>query len=83
MSPQDRILSRMVTNQAKTIREHLESMQRDTHGVEYARWRAEVDDLWKSVFEKINAMSPDAQQSTLEEIRDLWTTFLTHWVKGS
>ena len=83
MTPHDRILSRTVTNQAKLIREHLEAMQRDTHGVEYTRWRAEVDDLWKGVFENVNAMAPESQQATLEEIRDLWTTFLTHWVKGT
>ena len=80
MTPNDRILTRLVRNQTKLIQEHLEAMQRDTHGVEYAPWRREVDDLWKGVFENVNEMQPQPQMETLEEIRELWTMYVAHYV---
>ena len=80
MTPNDRILTRLVRNKTKLIQEHLEAMQRDTHGVEYAPWRREVDDLWKGVFENVNEMQPQPQMETLEEIRELWTMYVAHYV---
>ncbi len=80
MTPNDRVLTRLVRNQTKLIQEHLEAMQRDTHGVEYARWRREVDDIWKGVFENVNEMQPEPQMETLEEIRELWTMYVAHYV---
>ena len=50
MTPTDRIRSRTVQNQLKLVQEHLEAMQRDVHGLEYARWKLEVDELWKRIF---------------------------------
>lgn len=80
MTPNDRILTRLVRNQTKLIQEHLEAMQRDTHGVEYSRWKTEVDDLWKSVFDNVNGMQPEPQAAVLEDIRELWTMYVTHYV---
>ena len=80
MTPNDRILTRLVRNKTKLIQEHLEAMQRDTHGVEYAPWRREVDDIWKGVFENVNEMQPQPQMETLEEIRELWTMYVAHYV---
>ena len=79
----DRILTRIVRNQTKLIQEHLEAMQRDTHGLEYARWRDEVDGLWKSVFENVNDMQPEPQRAILEAIRELWTMYVAHYVTDS
>lgn len=83
MAPNDRFLTRIVRNQTKLIQEHLEAMQRDTHGVEYARWREEVDGLWKSVFENVNDMQPEPQRAMLEAIRELWTMYVAHYVTDS
>ena len=47
MTPADRMRVRMVDNHLRLIGEHLESMQRDVHGLEYMPWKREVDDLWK------------------------------------
>lgn len=75
----DRMLARGVQNRVKLIREHLEAMQRDAHGMEYAPWKAEVDALWKRIFQEINDMSPGPQRESLEMVRDLWMTYLTHY----
>ncbi len=82
MTPQDRIRLRTVGNQVRMIREHLEAMQRDAHGLEYEPWKAEVDDLWKGVFANVNSMGPDLQPSALESIRELWMTYITHYNVG-
>ena len=75
----DMMRARTVENQARLIREHLEAMQRDTHGLEYAPWKREVDALWKRTFEQINRMSPIPQRHNLESIRELWTTYIAHY----
>ena len=82
MTPQDRIRVRTVGNQVRMIREHLEAMQRDAHGLEYEPWKTEVDDLWKGVFTNVNNMTPNVQPTTLESIRDLWMTYITHYNVG-
>ena len=79
MTPTDRVRTRTVSNQVSLIREHLEAMQRDSHGLEYEPWRAEVDALWKRTFAQINLMAPTPQQHSLESIRDLWTTYVSHY----
>ena len=79
MTPTDRIRTRTVGNQVSLIREHLEAMQRDSHGLEFGPWKREVDALWKRTFEHINHMSAGPQQSSLEMIRELWTTYITHY----
>ena len=79
MTPTDRIRSRTVHNQLKLIQEHLEAMQRDVHGLEYPPWKEEVDAIWKRMFENIGLMSAGPQQSSLEMIRETWTTYLTHY----
>ena len=58
-------------------------MQRDSHGLEYAPWKREVDGLWKGMFEHIGRMSPEPQQSSLQMIRELWTTYLTHYATAT
>ena len=70
---------RTVRNQIRLIREHLEAMQRDAHGLEYSEWKNEVDSLWKHTFAQIGQMKPGVQQSALEMIKELWTTYLTHY----
>ncbi len=75
----DMMRARTVENQSRLIREHLEAMQRDAHGLEYAPWKHEVDALWKRTFEQINRMSPTPQRHNLESIRELWTTYIAHY----
>ena len=82
MTPRDRISARSVGNQIRLIKEHLEAMQRDSHGAEYAPWKKEVDALWKMVFDQINRMKPELQKPALESIRELWTTYITHYNVG-
>ena len=82
MTPQDRIRIRTVGNKIRMIREHLEAMQRDAHGLEYAPWRVEVDELWKSVFININELDPDSQPAALDSVKDLWMTYITHYNVG-
>ena len=79
MTPTDRIRTRTVRNQVSLVEEHLEAMQRDSHGLEYGPWKQEVDVLWKSIFEQIGKMSPEPQQSSPETVRELWTMYLTHY----
>lgn len=82
MTPQDRILARTVGNKVRMIREHLEAMQRDAHGLEYAPWKVEVDELWKEVFISINDLNADVQPAALESVKDLWMTYITHYNVG-
>ena len=79
MTPTDRIRTRTVGNRVRLIREHLEAMQRDSHGLEYDPWKREVDVLWKHTFEQINRMRPGPQQHALEMIREQWMTYITHY----
>ena len=79
MTPTDRIRSRTVANNANLIQEHLEAMQRDAHGLEYDPWKEEVDAMWKNTFAVISRMSPAPQRDSLESIRELWTTYITHY----
>ena len=80
MTPTDRIEVRTVKNLVKLVQEHLEKMQRDTQGLENPRWKQEVDDIWKQVFLHINRMSTEPQHSTLDSIKELWTTYITHYM---
>ena len=79
VTPSDRIRSRTITNNSNLIQEHLEAMQRDAHGLEYDPWKAEVDALWKKTFAEISCMSSGPQQASLESIREMWTTYITHY----
>jgi|TARA_B110000263_G_C14795071_1_gene279350 hypothetical protein len=79
MTTSDRIRFRSVGNRLNLVREHLEAMQRDVHGLEYAHWKEEVDQLWKGIFEQISRMSEGPQRSSLELIRDDWTQFLQYY----
>ena len=82
MTPQDRIGVRTVGNKVRMIREHLEAMQRDAHGLEYGPWKVEVDELWKEVFISINDLDSDSQPAALESVKDLWMTYITHYNVG-
>ena len=82
MTPQERIGVRTVGNKVRMIREHLEAMQRDAHGLEYGPWKVEVDELWKEVFMSINGLDSEAQPAALESIKDLWMTYITHYNVG-
>jgi hypothetical protein len=75
----DMMRTRTVENQTQLIREHLEAMQRDAHGLEFGPWKLEIDELWKRTFEQINRMSPAPQQRALQSIRELWTSYVTHY----
>lgn len=83
MTPSDRIRVRTVQNLVKQVHEHLEAMQRDARGLENPRWKREVDDIWKQVFQHVDRMSAGPQQSSLEMLRELWTTYLTHYATAS
>ena len=80
VTPVDRIRTRTVSQYVRRIREHLEAMQRDAHGLEYAPWKREVDELWKTTFEQINQMAEDPQKQSLEMIKELWTMYISHYV---
>ena len=82
MTPQDKIRVRTVGNKVRMIREHLEAMQRDAHGLEYAPWKTEVDELWKSLFADVNELDPEIQPVALESIKELWMTYITHYAVG-
>ena len=82
MTPQDKIRVRTVGNKVRMISEHLEAMQRDAHGLEYAPWKTEVDELWKTLFEDVNEIDPDIQPIVLESIKELWMTYITHYAVG-
>ena len=83
MTATDRIRTRTVRGLLGLIQVHLEAMQRDVHGLEYAPWKREVDALWKRIFEHIGRMAEGPQQSSLQMIREEWTTYLTHYVSVS
>ena len=83
MTTTERIRTRLICNQVRQIREHLEAMQRDVHGIEYSIWKQEVDALWKSIFHNIEKLSEDTQKSTLQLIREPWTMYLTYYVAPS
>lgn len=80
VSPADRIRSRTVDNHVRLIKEHLEAMQRDSHGLEFAPWKREVDALWRSTFTQIDKMGAQTQRDVLEAVRDLWTSYVQHYV---
>ena len=75
----DRFKSRLVLNNVAHIQEHLEAMQRDSHGLEYAPWKREVDHIWKRTFEYINGMGKESQATALESIKDTWVSYITHY----
>jgi hypothetical protein len=62
------------------IQELLEAMQRDVHGLEYRPWKKEVDLLWKKMFGEINKMQPETQSHCLDSVRELWTSYVAHYV---
>lgn len=82
MTLPDRMRIRTVGNQIRLIKEHLEAMQRDAHGLEYPRWKSEVDEIWKRIFTEINHMKPESQRHALDSIKELWTTYITHYNVG-
>ncbi len=82
MTPRDKIRVRTVGNKVRMIREHLEAMQRDAHGLEYPPWKTEVDELWKSLFAEVNELDPEIQPVALESIKELWMTYITHYAVG-
>ena len=71
---------RLVQNYVQFIAEHLEAMQRDVHGLEYRPWKKEVDLLWKKIFGEINKMRPETQSHCLDSVRELWTSYVAHYV---
>ena len=79
MIVEDRVRTRTVQNLLKQIEEHLEAMQRDVHGLEYTHWKEEVDGFWKSIFEQVSLMAEAPQKSSLEMIREDWTSYITHY----
>ena len=79
MSPIDRLKMRLVFRKIDHIEEHLEAMQRDPHGLEYAPWKTEVDNTCKEIFSDINDMSEDAQKIVLEAMRETWVSYITHY----
>ena len=78
-TPSDILKARLVLNKVVLIEEHLEAMQRDPHGLEYAPWKVEVDQVWKQVFELINSMYEDAQPLALESIKETWVSYISHY----
>lgn len=82
MTPRDKMRVRTVGNKVRMIREHLEAMQRDAHGLEYAPWKTEVDELWKSLFTEVHELDPEIQPVALESIKELWMTYITHYAVG-
>jgi len=79
MNISDHIRTRTVKNQLRLVEEHLEAMQRDSHGLEYAPWKQEVDDIWRFIFDQIGKISQTRQRAALEMVRELWTMYATHY----
>ena len=79
MTPIENIRSRMVINQLNSIQEHLEAMERDTYGLEYAPWKSEVDDIWKRIFLNISKMQPKNQGVALQAIETVWKSYISHY----
>ena len=73
---------RAAGNRVRMIREHLEAMQRDAHGLEYPPWKAEVDEIWKETFQIVSEIDAELQPAVLESVRDLWMTYITHYGVG-
>ena len=78
-NPSDILKARLILNKVTRIEEHLEAMQRDPHGLEYAPWKVEVDHVWKQMFELINSMYEDAQLAALESIKETWVSYISHY----
>lgn len=78
-NPMDRLKTRLVFKNIDHIQEHLEAMQRDSHGLEYGPWKLEVDNIWKKIFSDINEMSEEAQKMVLDSMRDIWVSYITHY----
>lgn len=78
-NPSDILKARLILNKVARIEEHLEAMQRDPHGLEYAPWKVEVDHVWKQMFELINSMYEDAQLAALESIKETWVSYISHY----
>tara|TARA_Y100001936_G_C15603878_1_gene423142 strand:+ start:152 stop:403 length:252 start_codon:yes stop_codon:yes gene_type:complete len=76
----DKIRLKKVEINILLIQEHLESMQRDPYGLEFAAWHKEVDTIWKYIFKQINQMKLDVQKNALEYIREPWTSYASHYV---
>ena len=79
LGPRDRLLFRSTLNNLNYVEEHLEAMQRDSHGLEFGPWRLEVEDLWKRIFEGISRMSEHPQKEALETVREVWVSYITHY----
>ena len=79
VTPTDRLRLRAVANRVKLIREHLEAMQRDVHGLEYDPWKREVDAVWRKTFQGISLLKPGPQQVALQLVRESWTEYISHY----
>ena len=79
----DKIRLRTLGQQLRLIQEHLEAMQRDSHGLEYDPWKREVDHIWKQTFKIISQMSVTLQQTSLEKIRELWMSYVRHYATSN
>ena len=82
MTPTDMIRARTVRVILREIREHLEAMQRDVYGLEYAPWKCEVDNLWRQIFHQIGLMSDAPQQLSLEVVQDDWIHYISHYANS-
>jgi|TARA_B110000263_G_C15001057_1_gene370509 plasmid replication initiation protein len=77
--PLDKMRLRIILNKVAFVEEHLEAMQRDSHGIEYNSWKDEVDNLWKQIFMYIHKIEEQNQNIALEVIKESWVSYITHY----
>ncbi|MFL2803742.1 MAG: hypothetical protein ACJ0BB_02400 [Dehalococcoidia bacterium] len=70
---------RIILRKTALIQEHLESMQRDSFGIEFDAWKKEVDEIWKQIFKTITLLTDESQKIVLENIQDEWVSYITHY----
>lgn len=70
---------RIILRKTALIQEHLESMQRDSFGIEFDAWKKEVDEIWKQIFQIITLLTDESQKIVLENIQDEWVSYITHY----
>ncbi len=79
INPEDRMNFRLILRKTALIQEHLESMQRDSFGIEFDAWKIEVDEIWKNIFQVINLLGEESQKIVLVNIQEEWVNYISHY----
>ncbi len=79
INSKDRMNFRIIHRKTALIQEHLESMQRDSFGIEFEAWKNEVDEIWKQIFQIITLLTEESQKIVLSNIQEEWVSYITHY----